>query len=386
MALGQLASRAMNTDRKRVLFTVLGVTAVVALLVVVTGMGLGLAMETTVYDEDVDYWIVPDAGGEDSPLVATDGPAFSDAHETATDLETHPDIEYASPIATEVLRLEHDDRSEYVLVVGVVSTPGIGEIVGLDAGALTPNDPFHDGDTRTGELVLSETGASLLEADEDDTIEIDGEESVSVVAVDDGRSAGGANMPVALVHLSELQAMTGGEEADLADQFVVGTTDPAVKDDLEDVYPQSTVYTREGLLATETMDGDLSLALSLTAFVVAISIGTLFVVTTMGLELLANRREFATLSALGVSTVSQFRLVGIQTVVLTAVGGFLGGVAGYFGVHLVNELAMAVVTSGPIALVSPLLIGYGLLAALVIGLVSIPILLAITRRLSRGAP
>ncbi len=44
---------------------------------------------------------------------------------------------------------------------------------------------------------------------------------------------GAGGVPIALVQLSELQELTGADEYDQADQFVVGTTTPEVQSDLE---------------------------------------------------------------------------------------------------------------------------------------------------------
>ncbi|MFP9191313.1 ABC transporter permease [Natrialbaceae archaeon A-CW1-1] len=387
VACRQTVSRATYTARQRVLFSILGVAVAISLLVVVTAIGVGLATSTTVYDDDVDYWIVPESDGGSSPLIATDRPAFGGAHETAAELEHHPEIEYVSPIVTDVVRIEHGDRSEYVLVVGVISSPGIGTVAGLDAEALTANDPYYtDTDNWTGEVILSKSAATHLDVDTNDTVTVGGTDGFTVVNVGESRAPGSATFPIALVQLSELQALTGGGEHDLADQFVVGTNAPTVKDDLEQVYPQSAVLTRAEMTASETMGSDLPLALSVAALVVAIGVGTLFVVATMGLELVAERRQLATLAALGISTGSQLRLITVQTLITTALGGLLGGVGGLVAAALVNELALTLLTSAPIAYLHPFLVGYGLLVALVIGIVSVPFLLVLTHRLSRGVP
>ena len=384
VAFSQLWSQLTGPGRKRVLLSILGVAVAISLLVVVTAVGVGLATSTSVYDDDVDYWIVPETDGGSSPLIATDGPAFGGAHDTAAELDSHPDIEYVSPVKTEVVRIEHGDRSEYVLVIGVISSPGIGEIAGLDAELLSPNDPYYTRDEWTGEVVLSDSAGSLLEAEESDTLRLAGNENFTVVGVDS--ASGAPTFPIALVQLHELQVLTGSDEYDLADQFVVGTNSPSVKSDLETVYPQSAVLSRTELTARETMDSDLPLALALTGFVVAVAIGTLFVTTTMGLELVADRRRVTTLNALGISLTSQLRLVAIWALSTTTAGGLLGGIAGFAATLGVNELALRFLTSGPIALVHPGFVVYGLVASVVIGVLTLPFLLLVTNRLARGVP
>lgn len=382
-------SRATHTARGRVQFTVLGVAVAIALLVAVTGLGVGLATSTTVYDDDVDYWIVPENDGQSSPLIATDNPQFGSVHETHARLDDHDDVDSATPVLSQVLRVEGDETAEYVLVVGVIDTPALEQVSGIDTGQLTPDDPYYgDGESSgewTGDVVLSESAATLLERSPEDPVTIAGNDSFTVRGVDEG-TGGPGGVPTALVQLSELQALTGADAHDGADQFVVGTNSPAVQDDLEELYPQSSVLSRSELTASETLDSELPLALSVTAFVVSIAIGTLFVVTTSSLEVVADRRQLATLSAIGISRRSQLRLVGTQTLVLTGLGGLLGALGGLVGIRLINAIAVRTLTSEPIAVSHPLFVGYGVGVALLVGVLSLPILLLVTRRVSGGVP
>ncbi len=374
----QAVNRATGPDHQRVRYVLIGVTVAITLLVVVTAVGVGLATSATVYDDDVDYWIVPETDGASSPLIDTDGPSFGEAHTTAAELEEYSGVEYASPISTRVLTVEHADRSEYVLVIGAINSPGIGTIAGVDAETLPRTDP----ETTSGEVVLSETTGALLEAAQTDTVTIEGEE-FSVTAVDEG-SATGSTVPVVLMPLSDFQALT--ESGDVADQFVVGTNDPGIESELEGLYDQSTVQSRAELTASETVDADVPFALSLTAFVVSVVIGTLFVLTMMGLELVRERPQLRTLAAIGLSTGSQVRLIAVQTLLLTALAGLLGGVLGTLLTIGINELAAGWLTSGPIAVAHPALVAYGVVAALVIGVVSLPGLVIMVRRFTRGVP
>jgi putative ABC transport system permease protein len=382
-------ARATHTARQRVRFSVLGIAIAIALLVVVTGIGLGLATGATVYDDDIDYWVVPEDGGERSSLVATDGPQFAAVHATTDQLRANEDIESATPVLSEVLRVTSEDGAEWVLVVGVINGPGLESITGVDTTPLTDDDPYYangryDGEW-TGEIVLSGGAADLLGVTEGDAVTVDDNESFSVTAVDDG-DRGVGSVPTAVVQLSELQTLTGARSHDQADQFVVSSNSRSVRDALAGLYPSSSVQTRGGLTAASTLDSGLPLALAVTAFVVALTIGTLFVVTTSGLELVADRRQLATMSALGLSTRSQLRIVGTQTVVTTLLGGIVGAVGGYLWIHAVNVAAVRTLTTEPIAVAHPLLIGYGIAVAALIGIVSLPVLLVATRRLTGGVP
>ncbi|WIV68851.1 ABC transporter permease [Natrialbaceae archaeon AArc-T1-2] len=382
----QTITRATHTARKRVLFSILGVAVAIGLLVVVTGVGIGLATGTTVYDDDIDYWIVPEDDGDRSPLVATDGPQFGAVHETTETLQARDDVQSATPVLTQVMRLESEDSDEYVLVVGIINSPGMDRVSGIATDGLSTGDPYHADGEWTGEVVLSRGAAELLETSAGDPMTVGGNESFTVAAVDDGDGENVGNIPTALVQLGELQVLTGASEHDQADQFVVQTDSPEVSDDLEELYPQSAVHSRAGLTASQTIDSDLPLALALTAFVVAVSIGTLFVITTTGLELVADRKQLATMAAIGLSTHSQLRLVGVQTLVMSVLGGVVGAVGGLAGIALVNTVAVRTITTEPIAVSHPVFLVYGVLVAILIGLLSLPYLLVLTRRLSGGVP
>ncbi|TYT60488.1 ABC transporter permease [Natrialba swarupiae] len=377
-------SRATDTDQQRIQFTVLGVAVTIALLVVVTGIGVGLATSTTVYDDDVDYWIVPETDGDRSLLVATDQPQFGSVHEANDRIRDHDDVTFASPVLAEVLRAEHGDASEFVLVVGVVNSDGLDQVAGISTTGLSADDPYYDGGERTGEAVLSQSGAELLESPPGERITIANEEFT--VEHTDAGNMGAGGVPIALVQLSELQELTGADEYDQADQFVVGTTTPEVQSDLEGLYPESNVHTRGEMTAAEIADSDISLALALAAFVVSLVIGTLFVLTTAGLEIVADRTQLATMSAIGVTTRSQLVLTGVQTMILTGLGGLVGSIGGLGLIWLTNTVAMETLTTEPIAVSHPLFVAYGVLVALVIGVVSLPYLLVLTRRVTGGVP
>ncbi|ELY77532.1 ABC transporter permease [Natrinema gari] len=383
------ASRATDTAKQRSRFSVLGVAVAIALLIMITGLGVGLATSTTVYDDDIDYWIVPETDSPESPLIATDNIQFSSVHETNDRIRHYDGVDATTPVLAQVLRIESSNTAEYVLVVGIINTPELDRVVGVNSDLLTPQDPYYvTGEYNgkwTGEVVLSESAADILTAASGDAVTVAGNNTFTVTAIDNQSSSTG-DMPTALVQLSELQRITGAAEYDQADQFVVSTNSPAMKNKLEGVYPRSSVQTRGELTANKVAESDLSLALAFTALVVSLSIGTLFVVTTAGLEIVADQQQLAVLSAMGLSVRSQLQLVGTQTVVLTGLGGMIGTIGGLAGIRLINIVAVRTITTEPIATSHPVFIIYGIGVALVVGLLSLPVLLLTARRVSGGVP
>ncbi len=385
VGLRRAITRATRTNRQRVVISIFGVVVAISLLVVVTGIAVGLSAGTTVYDEETDYWIVPETDSAESPLLSMDGPQFGDAHQTTDRITSIEDVEAATPILSQIYYVEAGSSGEYLIVFGIINTPDLETVLGLRATSLTPGDPYYLSNERTNELVLSKGAASLLDVTKDETVTIGNTEfTVTDVSERSGGTAG--QVPTALVQLSELQAMTGSDEYDQADQFVVKTSSPEIKSDLERIYPESSVHSRSEMIVNQTLDSDLTLSLSLTAFIISIVIGTLFVVTTMGLEIVADKRNLTTLSAIGVSTRSQLGIIGMQIFTTVGIGGLLGSVVGLGLIKAVNEIAMKTTTSEPVSLFHPLLSAYGFGVSIVIAFISVLCLLVLTKRVSGGVP
>jgi len=381
--------RATQTAPGRTWLSVGGVALAVGLMVVVTGIGVGIATQSTVYSENVDYWITPETDGGSSALVDADSPRFGSVHPTAADLTTTDSIAYASPVFQQPIRLETDQGGgEYVLAVGIVGHPEFTEIADTTTAGLTPGDPYHVNGTWTGEVVLSSGAAELLSASKGDRVNVTrpqagAERNFSVAAVDPGTNSG-SQFPIAVMQLSELQTITGGDVNDEAGQIVVSSTDPNIEPMLAGIYPRSSVSTRAGLNAQAVFDEELPLALSVTAAIIAIVIGTLFVMTTTGLSVAADRGKLATLAAIGISRRTRFGLLASETLTITAVGGLVGVLLGLGGIRLTNIVAQRTFTSGEVASAEPFVIAFGFVISGVIGLLALPYLAVLLSRVGRA--
>ncbi len=382
--------RATNTAPGRTWLSVVGVALAVGLMVVVGGIGVGIATQSTVYGDNVDYWITPESDGGSSALVETDAPRFGSVHPTTAELSAHDSIEYASPVLTQPLRVETaNGDAENVLAVGVVNYPQFDDITDVTTTGLTDGDPYYETDEWTGEMVLSDGAAELLSASTDDSITVThprgaADREFSVANVDPG-TASGSQFPVVVMQLSELQAITGADRNDEAEQIVVSSNDPSVEPLLADLYPRSSVSTREGLNAQAVFEDELPLALSITAGIIAVVIGTLFVMTTTGLSVAADRGRLSTLAAIGVSRSTRFRLLASEILLITLVGGLIGVVLGMGGIRVTNIIAQQTITSGTVASTEPFVLASGAVIAGVIGLLSLPYLAVLLRRVGTAA-
>jgi len=409
--LRRVLGRAAAGGSSRVLLSVAGVAIAVALMTTVTGVSLGLASQSAVQSEGVDYWVVPEQASLDTIAVDVGGPKLGEVHPVADRLTADPRVRSATPVLVQVVPVRNVDAGtrEYVVLVGVIPGNGSADargadgpgasgtddattVAGLPTAALAPGDPYYadggyDG-AWTGEAVVSEATAELLNASEGSTLAIEGTDaganrtfSVTSVARG-GLETGVGAAPVALVHLAELQAVTGATAGDQADQILVRTNAAGVRSEIEGLYPGTSVVTRTGLATSgrQVSLSSLPFAMAVAAFVVSVVVGALFVATLLGLEVTAERETLAALAAVGYSERSRAALVFLEVVLLSVVGGVVGGVVGFGAIQLVNAAAAQLIGVGDVALFRPVLLAYGLAVALVIGVVASPYPVVLSRR------
>ncbi|WP_416840432.1 FtsX-like permease family protein [Haloferax sp. DFSO52] len=379
LAARRVLGRLRTTSSKQVLLSVLGVALAVTLMTTVSGIALGLGAENAIQSDGVDYWVVPEASTASSVAVSVGGPQLGETHSITERLSTDERIDYATPVQTQLLTVStaNESTSEYVLAAGIIPPADPTSVVGVSTSALTPGDPHYANGTydgpRTGEIVLNSAAAELLGVSEGDDVTAtvgSSRATFTVVDVHDGDlSSGVGPVPVALVHLSELQTMTGSTQGDLADQLLVSTNSPGVKSDIEALYPRTTVVTQTGLSVRGASTSSLPLAMAAISLVVAVLVGVLFVATMMGLEVTADRKNLAVLAAMGYSTGSRTLLVVSETVLVATVGGVVGVVFGIGGISLTNAITQELL-GVRVALFDPILVAYSVGVAALIGLVS----------------
>ncbi|WP_435196340.1 ABC transporter permease [Natronomonas sp. EA1] len=380
--------RLRGSESTQTALSVVGVAVAIALMLTVTGVGLGLATGDTVAGSATDYWILPSESAS-SVVTGVEGQRLGQVHRVTTRIENIEGVTHATPVLVSVVRANATGASvqasgnatedAYLLALGVIPPESGAPVVGIPTGGLTPGDPGYEG-APTNEVVLSEGAAETLGVDRGAGLRFAprANRSFRVTAVEQPRSAGLGQLPVAVVHLSELQTLTGAS-GDSADRILVDAEPPATAADFEGIYPNSRVLTREERVREQVTSSQLSLAMGVASLLIAVVIGCLFVATTMGLELAADSETRAVLAAVGFTPLSRTVVVATQTLVVCALGGVLG-VGLWVGTSLlINAVADATLGAGGIASLSPLLAGYGLAVALAIGLLTVPYLLLVSR-------
>lgn len=400
----RLWQQATRTTTGRIAATTAAVAVTIAFLLVVTGIALGLAEAGVATETDADARIEPGEGETLSSVDGVEGARLGAANERAERIRSRDGVDHATPMLAETVRLETaDGDSELVLLVGVVPDEESRTVAGLPTGALEAGDPHYangsyDGPRRS-EIVLSRAAANDLDASSGESVAVASARATGPAASDESASAtGGAptfdvtsvaaaegndrdgGVPVALVHLSELQALSGASGGQLADSVLVWGDDGAASAAAEDAYPNAAVETDDGATPSKLFGDGLAFAASLVALIVGVTICAAFVATTMGITVDEDRRMLAVLESLGFPARSRLAVVAVSTLLTTLLGAVLGTVGGLAGIVAVNAAADATVASGNVAVAHPLFAPYALAIALLAGVVAVPYPLLIAAR------
>lgn len=387
LAVRRSLSRSGRGSSRQTMLTVLGVAVAVATTLVIASVALALISGPSVAGTDAAYWIVP-GGSASSAVTAVEGQRLGRVHSTSERIETFEGVERATPVLFTLTRVETGE-APYILVVGVVAHPD-GTAAGLPMEGLTPGDPFYANGsysgTWTGEAVLSTSAAQVLNVSEGDPIPLGSGRIASVGGVRATRvvnptSSGVGQFPVVLVHLAELQWVTGATNTDSADQILIqANPDTNVRERLVGVYPNSEVLTQGGLLRQRAMDSRLPLAVSVAGLVIGVVVGALVVATSLGFELLADAPQRAVMAAIGISRRSRLLLVATQGVTVTLAGGLVGVGLWIVGVGLANLVSTQLLDRGLVAKLHPAIGIYGVAVALLVALLAVPYLVVLSGR------
>ncbi len=211
--------------------------------------------------------------------------------------------------------------------------------------------------------------------------------TVTVAAVGDagggeGGEGGEGGAPIALVHTSELQSLSGAEDGQLADRVLVWGETDAAQSAATDAYPDASVEVAGRTDPAALFEDGLAFATSVIALVVGVTICASFVATTMGMTVDEDRQTLAVLESIGVPTRGRLAVVAISTGITTFVGSLAGVVLGAAGIVGVNAIASATIAPGAVAQFHPLFVPYAIAVALLSGLVAVPYPLAVAARTS----
>jgi len=334
----ELAGAQLRHYRVRAMLAVLGVAVAVLAAVVLVSLGYSVHTvgEAGVNRIGADLWATAGpttfapgaAGGIDNRLTG--------AHTVASEVDSQEDVADARAIAFQTVYVG-TEPGEYETIIGA-GTTGDGAAFETTAG-----ESFSSGDTHfangsydgpmSGEALVDRQAAEKLGVGVGDTIHVGGtvvaadEHTFEVVGIsNDVRRYMGA--PTVMLHLSELQTVTGTTRNDPASTVVIRTTDEGdtetVREEVDATYPDLTVRTNREQLKAVLSQRSLVLAAGVSLIVLAVVTGLALVANVFGLLVYQQRRQLAALKASGVRSGTLVKTVFAEGLAVGALGALLG--------------------------------------------------------------
>lgn len=350
-----IAVAGLAHDRTRTILATFGIAIAVLATTALGGVGYGV-VETGQEKFDAaerDLWVTGGpmqfapgtVGGVNNPIVG--------AHELADGLERHEAVKTAVPMSFQTVYVSTDGE-EFETIVGV-GAPARGGSVRVTEGQQFQQQDVHyaDGDydgPMTHSVIIDERTAALFNVSVGDSLYIGGTiadaraNEFDIVGISPTFSQF-LGAPTTVVHLSELQEITGTTGADSASIITIslkeGADAAAVRDDLQAQYPQYEIRTNEEQLRATVERQAVVLAAGGSLVVLALVAGISLTVNLLLGLVFQQRRELAALKALGSSTSTLVGVVTVQALLLGVVGGLLGLALTYplvAGLNVVAEL------------------------------------------------
>jgi putative ABC transport system permease protein len=336
-----IATAQLRYYRVRSALAVVGVALAVVTVVVLTGVGVSALSvgEAGVTRLNADLWATAGPPSFAPGAVGNVNNQLLDAHEVTRDIERQDGIRQARAVSFQTVYVGAE-QGEYQTIVGA-GTTGDGSPFNIERG-----QTFSGGDTHyangsydgpmSGEVLIDKRAARQLGVAIGDEIHVGGtlvaadENPFTVVGVtnDVSRFIGA---PTVVLHLSELQEVSGSTGVDPASTIIVqteeGTDDQQVKQDLKASFPDLTIRTNDEQFEAVLKDQTAVIASAVTLAALAVGSGIALVTNVFGLLVYHQRRQLAALKASGVS-------VGTLLVVTLVQGLIVGGLGAAIGLAL----------------------------------------------------
>jgi putative ABC transport system permease protein len=312
--------------RYRTLFTMTAIGVAIALMILLISVSLGLK-ENSDAPGSIDFRVVPAGSDILDPVLGSGQTMLGNVHNEIETLFLDPRVKGASPVLNRVVYAYTNDpnKTSVVLATGVI--PGTIDVMPAAASGFTGGDPYYFGGGWTDEAVINRQMAVLLGLDVGDRLNLDistgafaSPKGFKVVNIIDTVDYSG--IPVVVIHLSELQYITGNLEGDRADQILVEGVDAGPL--LENLYPDHLVLSGPEYTAFKIASDKRILATAAATALVSFVLGMLFIGTTMVMSVSELEGDMAVMSAIGISRISILKLVFYESFFLSAGGGITG--------------------------------------------------------------
>ena len=331
-----LAIAQLRFDRVSTVLAVTGVTLAVLSTTLLAGAGLG-AVHAGIEKYDAtgrDLWITGTT--EITPgTVGGLSPGIYEAHRMTTELETHPNIRTAAPMAIQAV-YAGTDPNELHTITGV-GVPGNRLKTQILVGRYFDGDDIHYANgtyagPMTKEAVISSNLASQLNVSVGDQIHLGGtiitarQTQFTVIGISDA-FAGFLGSPVITVRLSELQEITGKTALDSASVLMITVDSEAqlmqTAHDLQRRYPEYDVRTNQEQLRATLDRHALIIASAVILVCLAIAAG-LALTTNILLQFIHQQQQSIAAALAQGASMTVIGFVVSQGIIIGMTGGILG--------------------------------------------------------------
>jgi len=382
---GRLAAAQLRYDTLRVTLAIIGVTLAVLSVTLLAGTGIGVVDtgERQFDRADRDLWVT---AGE-TRLTAAGGGGFAntlyDSRVVAEEMATHEGVRVAAPIAFETVYASPAPDGEFRTFVGT-GVPGQTGAVRVTEGDSLPRAATLADGTRANEVLIDAETAAQLNVSVGDSLYVGGtlvgaqENNVTVVGISPTYQQL-LGTPTVTMPLTDLYHVTGTTETEPATFITVTVADDAdvadVQADLQAAFPELQIRTNRQQLETTLEQQVLVLAAGGALVVVAVGTGIALTLSLFALIVYQQRREFAIMSAQGISPSIVVMAVVIEGLAIGVLGGLAGLALTPPSVTLLNAVAerivgfeglvqtMEIIYLGSFAMA----VGVGTLAAAIVG-------------------
>ena len=370
----------------RTIFTVSAVAVAVSMAILLVSIGVGLKQGTaSMYEESVDYWIMPKDSSVTDIISSSEKTMLGNVHQSTGMIYSNPDIKVATPVLNRLIYASSPGNSPKV-ILGIGIIPAGAETLPVSAQDLTPGDYHFTNNTWTGEAVINEKTAKLLGLKVGDTMRLgtatsslnNSNNSFRVMGIIS--ETGYSISPIAVLHLSELQELTGNLKGDRANYIIAQGSGSL--DYIRGLFPDALVLGNAEYSVYNIASDKKILATAIAVSAISALISILFISSTMVLSINEKKQELSLMKAIGISQSSIAKMVLYESVILSLLGGIMGILFSRLGQEVLNISAYRFFGAGQVSVVNPMLQLGGIAIALAAGILSGLIPVIMTKRIA----
>lgn len=354
--------------RSRTFLTILaiGISVASVILLVSTAVTLNQGREASL--EQTDFWVIPAGSGAFDPVTNSEKTMLGNVHQRVDAIKSYPDVKAATPILNKVL---YAAKKEPKVVLGIGIIPDGTTLIPQEA--LSTGDPGYYGKDWTREVAINQQLSNLLGVKKGDYIYLGASSNAvlnstpfKITYIQDFAEFSAA--PVAVLHLSELQELTGNLKGDRANQIIVKGENLLPL--LQAYFPDAIVLSEAEYYAHSITDDKRTLATAIAATFVSFVLAVLFISSAMIFSVNEKQKEFAAMRAIGISDKSIIKIVMYEAVMISIVGGGAGVLLAFSGRYALNAATRSLFEIDVVSSINPVIIIAAFSTAVIAGVIS----------------